>query len=106
MGGDSQDSKPRELKVRIAGPVALERRTGAVVLEAVELHDDPRAKPYGVDLLAGDGDVDRRWGQPGVVTEAQEPAFQLGPGLGDGPLGLGEQGRKPPQAAVSVRALA
>jgi hypothetical protein len=83
LGRDSQNSKPRELKVGIAGPVALERRTSAVVLEAIDLHHEASGRPQSVDLVAGDDHVHRGRGQRVVVAEAQKPAFQLGPGLGD-----------------------
>jgi hypothetical protein len=50
--GDSQHPVAGQLQIRIARAVALERATGAVELEAVELDDQPLARPQRVDLEA------------------------------------------------------
>ena len=60
----------------VAHAIALECRTRAVELVAVELDDEVVVRPEGVDLMAGDQDVDLRGGQAGVAAEVEEAALE------------------------------
>src|SRR5205823_224106 len=68
-----------ELEIEVLLPIALERRSGRVEAEAVELHDDQRPRPPGVDLVALDHDVENRLGQAVGAAEVEEEPFELRP---------------------------
>jgi hypothetical protein len=66
-----------------------------VELPAVELDDQPRVGPVGVDLVALDDGVHDGSRQPVLVAEAQEAALEAGASGRAAPDQRGEPARRP-----------
>jgi hypothetical protein len=61
----------------VTGPVLVEGPARVVGLGAVDLHDEARVRPVGVDLVAGDVDVELRLGKGVALAQLLEPPFRL-----------------------------
>jgi hypothetical protein len=59
--------------------VVLERPAVAVGGVAVGFDDQPRLRPGGGDLVAGEFDADRRAGDPVAPAEGEQVVFEVGP---------------------------
>ena len=68
-----------ERELRVADPVALERRPVAMVLPAVQLDDQARLGPKRIDFMAGDEGVDQRKRQIVVAAEVDQVALEIRP---------------------------
>jgi hypothetical protein len=66
-----------ELECGVPDSIALERGARPVKVVPVELDDESTIAPHGVDLEAGDVNVDCRSRQVISATEVEEPALQL-----------------------------
>ena len=77
LAGDPDGGVPGGQRVSVAVPVALERLPVAMKLPAVELDDQPMLGEQGIDLMAGDGDVDLRNRQAVPAAEGAEVVLEV-----------------------------
>jgi hypothetical protein len=104
--GDPQHAVAGELQMPVSGTVALEGGAGPVIGEAVNLDDQLSVSPEGIDLEAGNDDVDRRWGKLSLATEIEKAALEFRAGFSNRPVVLGEQRAKRLQTAPAGAAFA
>lgn len=103
--GDAQNAEACELQGRIADPVTLERCSRAMELVPVELDHQPLVVPHGIDLVAGDEDVDRGSWQPNLAAECEEPPLELGAGRRRLSIGLECRTQQGPSGTSSTTCL-
>ncbi len=77
--GEAEDPEAARGEDRVALAVALERPPRAMEPPAVDLDDEPAARPVEVDLEAADDRVHPRPGDAVRVAEREERVFELAP---------------------------
>jgi hypothetical protein len=80
--GEPENTVAGELQGCVPCPIMLERAAGAMELVSIELDDEARLGPDGVDLEATDHVIDERRGQTVLATEIDELSLELGAGEG------------------------
>src|SRR4051812_15632021 len=97
--GHADDRPACGVQDRVALPVGLERGSCRVVAPPVDLDDEPRLRPVGVDLEALDEPVDDGARQVVLLDEAAERALEVRPRR----LGLAESSRERSGRALHQR---